>query len=496
MTDLRKMVSCIVLVLAAAVLAFAQAPVAFNDRFDGNSLRFDLYQVGSAREESIVIDHIYGEGAWPESPAGPIEPFENGRYRVRVYDVASNLLIYSRGFDAMFGEYKTTTPGIEGVQQVYKRSLRIPAPKAPFLLLIEVRDKMNVPHALLQREIDPADYHIIRENPAAGDFIYEPLVNGDPKEKVDLLFIAEGYTAAERDKFKADVDRMMGTLFSVEPYKGRKTDFNVRGVFRPSAESAMDEPRQRRYRKTSLNASFNAFGTDRYMLIEEGHMMREMAGQVPYDAIVVLVNSKRYGGGGIYNDYCVTTVDNDRSRQVLVHEFGHSFAGLADEYYSSDVSYNEFYAKGVEPLEPNITALLDTSYVKWAALLSPGIGIPTEYGKDEMDRLQAEKRELMQKMMPPPGTPRPAKTANVPPVKQDDKELKARLAALDKKIAENKEKYAGLSDKVGVFEGAGYASKGLYRPMMDCLMITNNKLAFCAVCRQTISRMIDYYTGK
>ena len=179
--------------------------------------------------------------------------------------------------------------------------------------------------------------------------------------------MAEGYTAEDKDKFTADVDRFTGWMFEIDPYRGAKGKFNVTGIMRPSPEPAMDEPRQNVFKKTLLNASFNAFDLDRYMLIEDGHRLREVAAEVPYDAIVVMVNSKRYGGGGIYNDYCVTTVDNERSKAVFVHEFGHSFAGLADEYYASDVSYNDFYPKGVEPLEPNITALLDPHHVKWAA---------------------------------------------------------------------------------------------------------------------------------
>ncbi len=483
-------------VLAAAVPARADGPIVFGDYFDGKSLRFDLFQVGDAKTEEIVLDHIYKEGDWPGNPAGAIEPFEYGKYRVRVFDIASNRLIYSSGFDAMFGEYRTTTPAVEGTKRALKRSVRIPAPLRPFLFMIEARDRMNIARPLYQLKVDPADYHIIRENPAAGDYIYEPLISGSPAGKVDFVFVAEGYTAAEKDKFKSDLDRFMGWLFEIEPYKSRRNDFNIRGVFRPSTESAMDEPRQERYRKTALNASFNAFDTDRYMLIEEGHRLREMADQVPCDAIIVMVNSKRYGGGGIYNDYCVTTVDNERSRNVFVHELGHSFAGLGDEYYTSEVAYNEFYAKGVEPLEPNITALLDPAHVKWAAMLSPGIGIPTEHGKDELDSLQAAKMELLMKMR---GEIDQAKSAGAGPdaLKKIEEGFKAKAAPIDGRIAEIRKKYAGLNGKVGVFEGAGYAAKGLYRPMMECIMFSNARLEFCAVCRQAISRMIDFYcSGK
>jgi hypothetical protein len=206
------------------------------------------------------------------------------------------------------------------------------------------------------------------------------------------------------------------------------------------------------------------------------------------------VNSKRYGGGGIYNDYCVTTVDNAASKQVFVHEFGHSFAGLADEYYMSEVAYNDFYPKGVEPLEPNITALLDPSHVKWQALLSPGITIPTEYGKEKIESLQEERhkmREALRKDI------EAAKLNNAPEKKIKALEEKYGKMAkeTEQKIQAVRSQYSHLYDKVGVFEGAGYSSKGLYRPMVYCLMINSPKNEFCLVCRQAISRMIEYYSS-
>jgi hypothetical protein len=358
--------------------------------------------------------------------------------------------------------------------------------------VVEARDKFHLLHPLFSQAVDPSDYHLIRETTAAGDFIYEARKSGDPHEKVDMAFIAEGYTADDRDKFKADVDRMSAYLFTVEPYKSAEDKFNIYGVFRPSPERAMDEPRQRVYRKTTLNASFNAFDLDRYMLIEEDHRMHEIAAQVPYDAIVVLVNSKRYGGGSIGFDYCVSTVDNPVSPQVFIHELGHSFAGLADEYYTSEVSYNDFYPKGVEPLEPNITALLNPANVKWKDLLSPGIAIPTEYGKERREALLAERRKNREEQA---RAVEEAKKKGTSEAKI--KALVAKFLETDKAIAAKidgvRKQYASLEDKVGAFEGAGYASKGLYRPMIYCIMISSPKGEFCRVCQQAISRMIEYY---
>ena len=484
---------CPLALLTLSLFVPAQVPV--DDYFLDKALRIDLYQAGDAKEETVTIHQIYQEGTWPETKAGLISPFDYGRYVCKLYDVASNRLIYSRGFDTMFAEYKTTSPALTGVKRVFERSVRIPLPKRPVLFVLEQRDKRHLLHPVFDQVIDPEDYHIIRETPTAGDAVFEVQTTGDPHEKVDFVFLSEGYTAAEKDKFKSDLERMISYLFTVEPYKSMRDRFNVRGVFRPSADPGMDEPRQRVYKKTVFNASFNAFDLDRYMLIEEDHKMHEIAGQVPYDAIIVLVNSQRYGGGSICLDYCVSTVDHSTSPQVFIHELGHSFAYLADEYYQSEVSYNEFYPKGVEPLEPNITALLDPANVKWKDLLAPGIGIPTEYGKEETEALQAELRKNGQaRAEAVEGAKK--RHASLKEITRIEEKFQKAEAGLRAKIEAVRKKYADLEDKVGVFEGAGYASKGLYRSMMHCLMISSPKGEFCRVCQRAIARMIDFYSRK
>jgi hypothetical protein len=484
-----------VLILLGSLALLGQGQPVFDDYFIDRAMRIDLYQTGDAKDEIITLDKIYQEGIWPENPGNLFDPFNNGVYAVKVYDLASNRLIYWRGFDCMFDEYRTTTPALNGVKRTFQRSIRVPFPKRPILLVIETRDKKNLLHPLFDAKIDPSDVEVIKETVNAQDFIYEAVKSGDPHKCVDLTFVAEGYTAAEKDKFKSDVDRFANYLFTIEPYKSRKSKFNVYGVMRPSPESATDQPRQGVFKKTILNSSFNAFGTDRYLLTEENHLLRAIAAQAPYDALVILVNSRRYGGGGIYNDFCITTVDYATSFKVFIHEFGHAFAGLADEYYTSEVAYNDFYPKGVEPLEPNITALLDPTHVKWQELLSPGIGVPTEYGKDQIESLEAQRSQNNQDMR--------KETEQAKQNKASEAELKAitdkyqaKAKEIDAKIAAIRRQYANLADKVGVFEGAGYAAKGLYRPMMNCLMFSNAKEEFCLVCRKAIARMIDYYSGQ
>jgi hypothetical protein len=493
---IRQSLRALILLGALSTLSVpTSAQVPFDEFFLDQTLRIDIYQTGDAKEETVTIHQIYQEGIWPESKTGLIPPFDYGRYVYKLYDVASNRLIFSRGFDTMFAEYKTTSPALAGEKRVFERSLRTPLPRRPVLFVVEQRDKRHLLHPVFDRTIDPADYHIIRETPASGDAVLEVQITGDPHDRVDFVFLAEGYTAAEKDKFKSDLDRMTAFLFSVEPYKSSKDRFNIRGVFRPSAESATDEPRQRVYKKTILNASFNALDLDRYMLIEEDHRMHEIAGQVPYDAIIVLVNSARYGGGSIALDYCVSTVDFPTSSQVFIHELGHSFAYLADEYYQSEVSYNDFYPKGIEPIEANITALLDPANVKWKDLLEPGIGVPTEYGKEEVEVLQAERRKNRETQVKDTEDAK-RRNAAAKEIQKIEEKYKKTDALLNAKIEAVRRKYADLVDKVGVFEGAGYASKGLFRPMMYCLMISNPKNEFCRVCERAIARMIDFYSGR
>lgn len=473
--------------------AWSQDPIKFEDYFLNKAMRINFYMIGDAKEESIIIQSIYQEDLWPESKTNLTNPFNYGHYFIKVYEVASNKLIYAKGFDCQFGEYKTTTPALNGVKKVFQRAIRIPWPKRSVNVVFEVRDRKNILHPLTIETIDPDDYHHLKESNKTGDYIFEVMKNGDPQEKVDLVFLAEGYTAEDRDKFVGDVKRFTGYLFETEPYKSNQDKFNIYGVFRASAERGMDEPRQKAYRNTVLKASFNAFDLDRYILTEEGFLLREMAAQVPYDAIVVLVNSKRYGGGGIYNDYCITTVDHPASKGVFLHEFGHSFAGLADEYYTSDVAYNEFYPRRVEPLEPNITALLDPENLKWKNLVSPGVKIPTEYGKEELEKLQTERRANFQEMTK---ALEEAKKKNLKEaeIKKLQKKYQDKDKTIQTRIQEVRNRYRDLEDKVGAFEGAGYSAKGLYRPMMYCLMISSPKMEFCKVCEWAIQQMIDYYS--
>lgn len=430
MKQMITIVTIISLITTGAL--YSQQSLNFDDYFTDNTMRIDFYMIGDAHTESVTLDKIYRQGSWAGNPHHLIDPFNNGAYYVKVYDIATNNLIFSKGFNCIFFEYKTTSPAQNGVAKTYHETALIPYPKNPILFVIEVRDKLNILHSTFIQKIEPDQISIIKEPPGSQDRVYSAQKTGSPHNKVDLAFLAEGYTTDQWGKFTSDVDRFAETLFAVEPFQSHKDKFNIYGVFRPSAQSGVDQPTRNTYANTILDASFNALDTPRYMLPNNNPVMRDIASAAPYDAIVIIANTSRYGGGGIYNDYCIFAADNTRSIQTCPHEFGHSFGGLADEYFSSAVAYNDMYPKGVEPTEVNITALLDPSNPKWKHLMDPGLEVPTIYNNS-------------------------------------------------------------LAGKCGVFEGGGYAAQGLYRPMNNCIMRSGSM--FCPVCRDALIKMIEFYAN-
>ncbi|MDD8020067.1 MAG: M64 family metallopeptidase [Acidobacteriota bacterium] len=491
---MKKIIISVLLLLIFTpffLVAENQEKVNFNQFFFDRTMRIDYYHLGDNQQEIIALDKIYDQGSWAGPVKNLIDPFMRGRYCARVYDQASGQLIYARAYDSLFGEYKTTDEALKSIKRAFHETVLIPCPRHKISLAIEVRDKDNSFHQIFSQEIDPASIFIIKEKLEPGVKVFELLKNGPASEKVDLAFLAEGYTASEEGKLKKDLDKFVAVFFSQEPYKSLKSKFNIYGVFKPSAESGCDEPGYGQFRQTALGCSFDSFGSDRYLLTDDNRRLRDLAAIVPYDALMIMVNHNRYGGGGIYNLYCTFTTDNQWYEYLMLHEFGHSFTGLADEYYTSQVAYNEFYPRGIEPVEPNITALLNPDNIKWKKLLSPGMAIPTPWEKEEFDRMDLSYQKVRQELneriarMKREGAPR---------------EEVARLEAESEKLSLEqglkveeflaKSRYAG---KVGVFEGAGYASTGLYRPAVDCIMFTKGKKPYCPVCLEAVRQMIEFY---
>lgn len=482
----------IMLILLIPGVFIAQASVNFDDYFMDKTMRIDYFHIGDAEEEWITLDQIYEQGIWAGSRHNLIDDFNNGRYYVKIYDSSSGKLIFSKGFDSYFGEYKTTDKALKGIKRTYHESVLVPFPKNKVKFILEARNRKNILQPLFRQEIDPSGISIIKENLGGGVKVFEIRNNGDPHEKVDIAFVAEGYTLEQEEKLQADLERFTDVFFSQEPYKTFKDRFNIYGVFKASEESGCDEPRHGVYKNTPLNATFNSLGSERYLLTEDNKALRDIAAHVPYDALFIMVNHKRYGGGGIYNLYCTFTVDNQWYEYLFLHEFGHSFSGLADEYYTSSVAYNEFYPRGVEPVEPNITALLEPKNVKWKDLVSSGIEIPTPWEKEGFDKMDNDYQKIRRKInekiarMKREGAPQ----AEVLKVEQESERLSREHA---KKVEDYISK-SRFQDKVGVFEGAGYSAKGLYRPMLDCIMFTKGKKPFCEVCERHVIRVINHYS--
>lgn len=432
MSNLQTMKTGISIILISCICIFTgNAQEKFNQYFEEKTLRVDFALSGNSTFQTAAIEQMREEPTWGGPKKNLLDEFGYGGYYVNIYDAKSNSLIYSRGFNTLFEEWLSTDQAKEETQ-AWTNTVAVPFPKQKITLEITARDKKDMQfHTLLKQAIDPTSIFIdkskLKENK-----VFNIQKKGNSAEKVDLVFVAEGYTAEEQDKFEADAKRFAESLFTIPPFDKRKEDFNVWGVGLVSEESGTDSSGKGVYKNTALNSGYYTFGVDRYLTTPDIRSIRDAVWNVPCDAVFVLVNAETYGGGGMYNFYAIGTADNERTLHVFVHEFGHSFAGLADEYFSSQVAYNDFYNLKHEPWEPNITTLVDFD-AKWKDLLPANIPIPT-------------------------------------PLDEQHK------------------------NKTGVFEGGGYISKGIYRPADHCMM--RDYAPFCEACSRAILRMVDYFCDK
>jgi len=440
------------------------------------TIRIDYYHTGNDKQEWFSLDRVVVEPLpWPGNFRKTIDQSGFGNYVFEVRSKAGGKLLYSRGFNSVFGEWKTTEEA-RPMNRTFSESLRFPVPEEPDEVSLKERDQgENEIHEVWKASVDPKDKFVDRSTPPSPGSLLTLQKMGDPAEKVDLLLLGDGYTAAERGKFEKDAQRFVEMLFSTSPFREHRKDFNVWGLCPAAVESGVSRPSSGIYRRSPLGASYDTFGTERYVLTTENRALRDIASFAPYEFIEILLNGATYGGGGIFNQYATVAIDNAWAAYVAVHEFGHQFAGLADEYYTSDVAYLP-PEKKTEPWEPNVTALLDPANLKWKDLVGPGMPIPTPWDKDAFDaferKIQQERKQLR---------------AAGKPEKEMEELFRKERAQEDAMLAS--EKYAG---KIGAFEGANYESKGYYRPQVDCIMFTRSK-QFCAVCRRAIERVIGMY---
>lgn len=408
--------------------------VTFARFFTNRTLRVDLTHRGTAQTESYRVVGLVKEGTWAGSRNKLLDPFPYGAHRFEIRDIATGALLYTRGYASLFSEWQTTREA-KKITKGFSESLRLPLPRAPFELRIHSRTPKGKLRQVFRRRLDP------RQSPRMKVRSHKPLPgiatkvlhkSGPVHTKLDILIIGDGYTRTEREKFWRDARRFAQVMLTDRTYGTHKHKLNIRALFVPSVDSGVSEPRKGRILNTPLGLTFNTFGSARYMMTVKNLALRRAAAHAPYDALYLMGNTSRYGGGGIYNLYSTFPSDNEYDAYVFVHEFGHSFAGLADEYYTSETSTENMYKANVEPADPNITAFLGGRF-KWKKLVRPSTPIPT---------------------------PPTARYKNV----------------------------------VGLFEGAGYKAKGLYRAQLDCKMKGKGHVDFCRVCARAIARMMRLYS--
>lgn len=461
----------------AMILALATpAAAGFDGDFTGMTLRIDYYHTGTAAEEHIALDRTRVEGEWPGSRTQLIDTTNLGKYLVEVVDLSSNRMLYSRGFASIYGEWETTSEARKGIWRSMPEAVRIPEPVRPIQLRIRKRAEDHSFSEIWSTVIDPSSRFVDRAAVPARD-VWPVVENGSPAVKVDLLVLGDGYAAGDREKFKDDVERLVAALFATEPFASRRSDFNVRAIWQPSELSGISRPRAGIFRNTPLGARYNSFDSERYILTLDDRAWRDVAAAAPYDAVVILVNERKYGGGGIFNLYSTAAAGSAFAPYLVVHEFGHHFAGLGDEYYTSDVAYEKSAGDRIEPWEPNVTALNDSENLKWGDLLDGETPLPTPWGKEEYEKRSRELQER-RRALRKEGAPE----EKLEELFREERELFTGMLG--------QEEYAG---RVGAFEGAMYEAQGLYRPSADCIMFTRDEVGFCPVCRRAIERIIDLY---
>ncbi|MEW6732464.1 MAG: IgA Peptidase M64 [Acidobacteriota bacterium] len=440
------------------------------------TMRLDYYHSGNATQELLSLDRVVVEPlSWPGTPQKAIDDTNLGKYLFEVIDRNTNRILYSRGFCSIYGEWEITEEA-KHANRTFHESLRFPAPTTPVQVVLKKRDANNAFREIWSVIVDPKDVFVDISKPVAPGPVIEILKNGDPATKVDLLILGDGYKIEERKKFEQDARRLTDTLLATSPFKERRQDFNVWAICPPAAESGISRPSTGVHKQSPLGCSYDAFGSERYVLTFDNRSFRNVASFAPYDFVEILVNNRTYGGGGIFGLYGTVAADSAWGPYIFVHEFGHHFAGLADEYYTSPDVYVPAESR-VEPWEPNVTALLDPKNLKWKDLVTTDTPIPTPWGKETYETYS---RESQRKRVQIRSEGKPEEEMDS--LFRASKEYESRLFQGEKYFS-----------KVGAFEGAMYEPKGYYRPQVDCIMFTRSE-AFCTVCRRAIERVINLYS--
>ncbi len=423
-----KKVSLILVLFFCLGIAKAQK-VKFNEYFVFKTLRIDYLHTGNQKVDTIEFSKAHSYPNWAGTMLQLIDPFNYGANRVELYDSLSNTMIYSRGYSNLFEEWRTTAEGKIKTES-FEETLLVPMPKKTVKVAIQRRERDGKYSLLSVFYLNPL-------NIKASDIVKEKQMvfhrGGKSDKCVDITFIADGYAIGDSAKLKEDFSRYADYLLNCKPYNSLKQFINITGVFSYSEESGINDPISSTQRKSAVGCTFNSIGSDRYLMTTQMWKLHDYVESAPTDAIVIICNTPKYGGGGIYNYYATVAADCPQGDFILVHETGHSIAGLADEYYTSEVSTEDFYPLDIEPWEPNITTNVDFAK-KWKWMIAKETPVPT-----------------------------PCESA--------------------------------YENTVGLYEGAGYMAKGIYRPWQNCTMKNIKYDAFCPVCRNAIKIMVEYYGG-
>lgn len=415
-------------VFTLLMILFATSSQAqFEKYFYSKTLRIDYMHAGTSDTDVYALEELIEEPYWGGSKTILVCPFDYGNYKFTVTSREDSALIYSRGYSSLFSEWQTTAEA-RTTRKAFPENVIMPYPRKPVTVDFFKRLRDGNWEKQFTLNIDPASYFIRKERKLEFPS-FDVHASGKPDKCLDIVMIPEGYTSDEMGKFREDCNRLAAFLLKCEPFSEYAGNINIRGVEAISSESGADIPGKDIWKKTVLNSNFYTFDIERYLTTTDMRSVRDAAANVPYDHICIVANSQVYGGGGIYNHYALFTSDNPFADYVFVHEFGHSFAGLGDEYYNSAVAYEDFYNLSIEPWEPNLTTLVDFNR-KWKDMVPEGTPIPT-----------------------------PEKDKNKHPL--------------------------------GAFEGGGYMTRGIYRPSHDCTMKSLTYNNFCPVCKKALREMLE-----
>lgn len=420
----------ILFLLCLIAVASTRAQV-FADHFADKTLRVDYIFNGNASGQAICLDGLSALPTWAGRKHHLAELPLQGNGQIVMRNAASGKTIYTTSFSSLFQEWLETDEA-RNVTKGFENTFLLPYPLQPVEIEITLLDPRRNVRASMKHIVHPNDV-LIEQKGNSHITPHKYLLHNDSPEKcIDVAILAEGYTLQEIQTFYEDADIACKSIFDHEPFKSMKKRFNVVAVASPSTDSGVSVPRLNEWKHTAFGSHFSTFYSDRYLTTSRVKAIHDALAGIPYEHIIILANTEEYGGGGIYNSYTLTTAHHPMFRPVVIHEFGHSFGGLADEYFYDNDVMTDTYPLDIEPWEQNISTQVDFA-AKWKDMLSENTPVPTP--------------------------------------------------------AEVSENYP-----TGVYEGGGYSAKGIFRPAENCRMRTNEYPAFCPVCQRALRRIIEFYT--